>query len=99
MVDRSYPVDLQDNVAKLLRAAQHKEYEEHDDTYKHFSDKANEEGFTKIASSFKMIGEIEKSHGDRFGRFAELLEILLAKKHQQFAQYVTIIKAILLDWN
>jgi rubrerythrin len=74
MVDGSYPVDLHDSVAKLLRAAQHNEYEEHDDTYMHFSEKASEEGFTNIANSFKMIGEIEKSHGDRFGRFAELLE-------------------------
>ena len=36
--------------------------------------KAKEEGFMQVANSFFMIAEIEKMHGDRFGRFAELLE-------------------------
>ena len=30
-IDGSYPVDLSRDVAKLLRLAQHNEYEEHDD--------------------------------------------------------------------
>lgn len=73
-VDGGYPVDLTDDLAKLLRMAQHNEYEEHDDVYKAFGNKAKEEGFPKVASSFLMIAEIEKIHGDRFGRFAEYLE-------------------------
>ncbi len=73
-VDGGYPVDLEDDVAKLLRKAQHNEYEEHDPVYKTFADKAQEEGFPKVAASFRMIAEIEKIHGDRFGRLAELLE-------------------------
>lgn len=73
-VDGGYPVDLADDVAKLLRTAQHNEYEEHDPVYKAFGDKAKEEGFLNIASSFHKIAEIEKIHGDRFGRLAELLE-------------------------
>ena len=73
-VDGGYPVDLEDNVAKLLRKAQHNEYEEHDPVYKTFADKAQEEGFPKVAASFRMIAEIEKIHGDRFGRLADLLE-------------------------
>lgn len=73
-VDGGYPVDLTDDVAKLLRMAQHNEYEEHDPIYKAFGDKANEEGFPKVAASFHMIAEIEKIHGDRFGRLAEMLE-------------------------
>ena len=54
--------------------AQHNEYEEHDDVYKKFGDKAKEEGFDDVARSFYNIAEIEKFHGDRFGRFAEYLE-------------------------
>lgn len=73
-VDGGYPVDIAENVTKLLRMAQHNEYEEHDPVYKAFGDKAKEEGFSKIAASFHQIAQIEKLHGDRFGRFAELLE-------------------------
>lgn len=73
-IDGSYPVDIHEDVAKLLRFAQHNEYEEHDDVYKAFAAKAKEEGFPEIASSFEMIAAVEKTHGDRFGLFADLLE-------------------------
>ncbi len=73
-VDGGYPVDITDDVSKLLRMAQHNEYEEHDSVYKAFGEKAKEEGFLQVANSFFMIAEIEKAHGDRFGRFAELME-------------------------
>ncbi len=72
-IDGGYPVDLSEDLEELLRMAQHNEYEEHDDVYKAFGDKAMEEGFPKVAKSFHLIGEIEKVHGDRFGRFAEYL--------------------------
>lgn len=73
-IDGSYPVDIDRDVAKLLRFAQHNEYEEHDDVYESFAQTAREEGFPEVASSFSMIAEIEKIHGDRFGMFADLLE-------------------------
>ncbi len=73
-VDGGYPVDITDNVCKLLRMAQHNEYEEHDPIYKAFGDKAMEEGFLEVAGSFYNIAEIEKMHGDRFGRLAEWIE-------------------------
>lgn len=74
LVDGSYPVDIHDNVAKLLRSAEHNEYEEFDPVYKEFGDIAEEEGFKKIATTFHEIAKIEKTHGDRFARFATLLE-------------------------
>ena len=73
-VDGTYPVDVFENTAKLLRAGQHNEYEEHDDVYKNFGDVAKEEGFTQIANTFYMIAEIEKTHGDRFGLMADMNE-------------------------
>lgn len=73
-IDGTYPIDSSDDVAKLLRFAQHNEYEEHDDVYLHFAEKAKEEGFLKVAGSFQLIAQIEKTHGDRFGLFADLLE-------------------------
>lgn len=73
-VDGTYPVDITEDLGELLRMAQHNEYEEHDDVYKSFAEKAKEEGFERIAHSFEMIAGIEKVHGDRFGKFAQWLE-------------------------
>ncbi len=73
-VDGSYPVDISDDMARLLRMAQHNEYEEHDPIYKAFGEKARAEGFPQAAASFLQIAEIEKMHGDRFGKFAKLME-------------------------
>ncbi len=73
-VDGGYPVDIYDDVARLLRSAQHNEYEEYEPVYQTFGDIAKEEGFTDIARSFHQIAQIEKTHGDRFGKFADLME-------------------------
>lgn len=73
-VDGSYPVDITEDLAQLLRMAQHNEYEEHDDVYQKFAQKAQEEGFDQVAFSFRSIAKVEKMHGDRFGRFAQWLE-------------------------
>ncbi len=73
-IDGTYPVDIAQSTAELLRKAQHNEYEEHDDVYKAFAEVAREEGFGEIAAKFEMIAKIEKHHGDRFARYAELVE-------------------------
>ena len=73
-VDGGYPVDLEQNTLAQLKAAAHNEYEEHDVVYKAFGDKAEEEGFPQIAASFRMIAQIEKTHGERFQYLADLLE-------------------------
>lgn len=83
VIDAGYPVNLHQNTAELLRAAQHNEYEEFDPVYPQFGRIAREEGFQNIASSFLKIAEIEKIHGDRFGKFAEFVE-----KNQLFASDV-----------
>ena len=73
-IDGGYPVDLYDDVYSLLNAAKHNEYEEHDDVYKNFGNIAEEEGFKQIAATFRNIALIEKTHGDRFNYFAELIK-------------------------
>lgn len=73
-VDGSYPVEVYEDVVKLLRAGQHNEYEEYNDVYKNFGDIAKGEGFAKAANAFHMIADIEKIHGDRFGMYADLIE-------------------------
>ncbi|MCI8321448.1 MAG: rubrerythrin family protein [Dorea sp.] len=73
-IDGGYPVDHFDDVAKLLRSAQHNEMEEFDDVYPAFRDVAKEEGFAAAAAAFDQIAKIEEIHGKRFGKLAELLE-------------------------
>lgn len=73
-IDGSYPVDAAQNLVQLLRMAQHNEFEEFDPVYPAFAGIAKEEGFAKIANSFDWIAGIEKTHGERFGRLADLLE-------------------------
>lgn len=74
IIDGGYPVDISDDMATLLSMAQHNEYEEHNDVYQSFGQKAKEEGFDRIAASFFQIANIEKIHGDRFGKYAQLIK-------------------------
>ncbi len=73
-IDGSYPVDISNSLCDLLSAAVHNETDEHDSVYKSFAETADAEGFPDIAAKFRMIGEIEKSHADRFALFLEQLK-------------------------
>ena len=73
-IDGGYPIDLSNNVSDLLRAAQHNEWEEFDSVYPAFADVAQKEGFYEVAASFHGIALIERSHGQRFEHFADLVE-------------------------
>ena len=72
--DGSYPVDLYPDLLSHLRAAQHNEFQEWEHDYAHFAKTASEEGFPLVAKLFDSIAGIERIHGERFGRFADLLE-------------------------
>lgn len=69
-----YPVETTDSILRLLKNAEHNETEEHDVVYSSFAETAENEGFDAIASTFRRIAEIEKSHSERFKHFAVLLE-------------------------
>lgn len=69
----NYPIDHSTDLAVLLDCAAKHEADEYNSIYKSFGDKAKEEGFTAIASSFHMIAEIEKIHSERFARYARLM--------------------------
>ena len=73
-LNADYPIDLTNDTVQLLRYAQQHEYAEHTPIYSEFSKTAEEEGFPAVANAFKMISEIEKTHGDRFGMLADMLE-------------------------
>ena len=68
-----YPVDLHPTVEELLNAATHNEYEEADDVYLAFAEVAKQEGILEAASAFSQIAKIEKIHGNRFKKLAQLL--------------------------
>lgn len=72
-IDGSYPIDQQDTLPELLRAAEHNEHEEYADVYQAFGDTAKEEGFLEAASAFYQIAEIEHVHEKRFGALADML--------------------------
>ena len=64
-IDGTYPVDQQDTLEELLRAAEHNEKEEFEDVYPAFGSTAKAEGFLEAASTFFQIAEIEHTHQER----------------------------------
>ena len=56
---------LNDTAKNLLAAAEGEIYE-WTDMYATFAKEAEEEGFTKLAAQFRMVGEIEKHHEERY---------------------------------
>ena len=72
-IDGGFPVNINNDIKELLKSAVHNETEEYADVYKHFGEKAQEEGFADIAFSFFKIAEIEKKHAERFQNLYELL--------------------------
>ncbi|MBR4098567.1 MAG: rubrerythrin family protein [Clostridium sp.] len=73
-IQGGYPIDLYGDLLAYLRAAQHNEYQEWEHDYVDFSRTAMEEGFPLVGKLFENVARVEKVHGDRFGRFADLLE-------------------------
>ena len=73
-IDGNYPIDLSDKTVDLLKAARHNEYQEFEHDYAEFAKTAHSESFDLIGGQFELVAKIEKTHGDRFGLFADLLE-------------------------
>lgn len=69
-----YPINVSDSVPTLLKFAVHNETEEYETVYKSFAEKANSEGFVKIASDFSAIAEVEGLHAKRFDSFLKLMK-------------------------
>jgi rubrerythrin len=62
--------DIKSTEENLLAAAQGENFE-WTDMYKEFARVAREEGFTKIAAQFEMVGKIEKEHEERYLKLLE----------------------------
>ena len=73
-IQADYPSGYSEDLRELLRRARDDEYQEADPLYPAFAKTAREEGFPQAAGSFEAIAQIERSHGNRFGKLLELLE-------------------------
>lgn len=65
--------EVPDTKANLLDAAAGEHFE-WNDMYKRMAEEAEEEGFTEIAKKFRMVGEIESSHEERYRRLLANIE-------------------------
>ena len=65
--------DVPETAANLLDAATGENYE-WTDMYARFAEEAREEGFTKIAALFDMVGKIEKEHEERYRKLLANVE-------------------------
>ena len=64
---------MPDTLTNIKDAAAGENYE-WTDMYKGFAETAEAEGFTEIAAKFRMVGEIEKHHEERYLKLAERVE-------------------------
>ena len=65
-ITASYPAGVIGTTAENLKAAAMGEHEEWTDLYPEFARVAQEEGFPKIATAFKLITKIEADHEARY---------------------------------
>ncbi len=61
-ITASYPAGITGNTMENLKAAAEGENEEWSELYPHFATIAKEEGFTEIATAYKMIAKVEAEH-------------------------------------
>lgn len=66
--------ELGDTAKNLSQAADGENYE-WTDMYESFAKDAEEEGFTKLAAQFRMVGAIEKAHEERFRALLKNVEM------------------------
>ena len=65
---------IPDTIENLKDAAAGENYE-WTDMYKTFAEEAKEEGFTKIAALFEMVGKIENEHEERYLKLLKNIEV------------------------
>ncbi len=73
-ITAAYPAGVIGTTLENLKAAAAGENEEWTDLYPHFADIADQEGFKKVASIFRLIAKIEKAHEARYLKLLQNLE-------------------------
>jgi len=82
-ITATYPAGKEGTTAENLKAAAMGENEEWNELYPEFARIAQEEGFPKIANSFKMIAKVEKEHEARYTKLLSNLESDLVFKSEE----------------
>lgn len=65
-ITAAYPAGVLGTTAENLKAAAEGESAEWSDLYPEFFKTAEEEGFKKVATAFKLISQVEKHHEERY---------------------------------
>lgn len=73
-ITAAYPAGVIGSTMENLKASAEGENEEWTTLYPQFADIAEEEGFTKIATAFRVISKIEKAHEERYLKLYKNLE-------------------------
>lgn len=73
-ITASYPAGIVKSTEENLQLAAEGEHEEWDILYSEFAKVAEEEGFKKIASKYKLIASVEKRHEERYLKLKENIE-------------------------
>ena len=73
-ITASYPAGVIGTTAENLLEAANGEHEEWDELYPEFARIATEEGFTKIATAFKLVSTVEKTHEERYRKLLQNIE-------------------------
>jgi len=73
-ITASYPAGMVSSTAENLKAAAAGENEEYTELYPEFARIAQEEGFVKIASAFKLISKVEQVHEERYLKLLKNIE-------------------------
>ena len=73
-ITASYPAGKTGKTSENLLAAAEGEHEEWSELYPEFARIAEEEGFKKVATAFKLIGKIESDHEKRYRKLLKNLE-------------------------
>ncbi len=73
-ITASYPAGKIGTTLENLQAAADGEKEEWTELYPQFADIADEEGFSQVASAFRMIARVEKAHEERYRKLYSNLE-------------------------
>ncbi|QMS85676.1 rubrerythrin [Candidatus Xianfuyuplasma coldseepsis] len=73
-ITAAYPAGVEGTTADNLLAGAEGENEEWTELYPEFAKIADEEGFPKVAASFRQIANIEKDHEERYRKLLHNLE-------------------------
>jgi len=83
-ITATYPAGIEGTTTDNLLAAANGENEEWTELYPEFAKIALEEGFPKIAQSFKLIAKIEKDHEDRYRKLlSNIKEDIVFKSEEE----------------